>query len=46
MDEKDYKVTIVLYVMADNEAQAYNEACKEIKAERLSRELCTIKLDE
>ncbi len=40
MDE--YKVTIVLCVLADTEAEAYTKACQEIKAEQLSREVCTI----
>lgn len=43
MDE--YKVTIELYVPADTKAEAYTEACRQIKAEQLSRELCTIEIE-
>jgi len=43
--DKEYKVTIELHVTANGEHDAYIEACRYIKAEQLSRELCTIEID-
>ena len=41
-----YKIIIELYVRADNEAEAYEEACRQLGANQLSRELCDIKKEE
>jgi len=41
-----YKVTIEIFVTAENDTDAYNKACKDISASQLSRESCIIEVED